>query len=1436
MKKLLSVLLTIIMLAGMLPAGAVELPETGKKTPDENELLIRQDRTEESRTAQPHASRPSDLDDMPYWLSETYKETVRKRFDYFQRVDPEIFLLNDEGIRKKAALDTVTDKQMQYIEDLVGEIVAGCKTTDEKIKAVAVYLAENICYDIDYENGDSFLTNFDVYDVLKKGYTDAMGFANTLEVMLQLLDIPTSYAKSDDTEWVLAYNGKRWLQIDAAWMTNGVRVGGKNTPGESVEMDWYDFDLESRLAADDGYHCMEELALTVNIVNRTMEINGVIKSFEEHNLEVFPQYTTATEFTVPDGVTKIGNSAFDHCGQLTSITLPDSLTWIGGWAFSYCTGLDEIIFPDGLEMIEEYAFIYCDKITEVVIPDSVTYLGQKAFSYCTGLKSAVLSKEIPIINGHTFHHCTSLTDITLPDNLTQIYACAFMNCYSLTEIDIPDSVTYIGEQVFLNCTGLTEITIPDSVTMIDTEAFSSCTGLTKITLGNGLKTIGWRTFSGCIALTSITIPDSVETIEDEAFYYCESLKTVTLGKNLKTIGAFAFHNCDALTTVKFGNKLESIGEYAFEDCDALIKIELPDSVTSLGEYAFINCGALASVTLGEGLTTIPRYVFEYCHKLTSVKLGSAVTTIEEGAFYNCGIQSLRLPDTLTAIPDYAFTATDLTSIVIPKSVKTIGNYAFGACSDLETVYYTGTKTQWNAIEIDKLNDPLNNAKIIYNWQPAVVLDAPTLAASLNSSKKPALNWSAVENAEKYEVYYSTDPDGIFVKLWTGSGTKVTHNSAEEGVTYYYKVRALAGEEYSDFSAVKSVTCPVVLEVPTLTASNNAATGKVTLSWTQIDGAEKYEVYRSTSGKSGTFTKLWTGSGTKLTHSSAEVGKTYYYKVRVVAGDTKGEFSEVKSRTCDCARPTLTASNNAETGKIVLSWNKVDGAEKYEVWYSASKSGTYKKLWTGSSTKLTHNSAKEGVKYYYKVRAVSSVSTATGAYSAIVSRTVVQPLEAPVLTVSNNASTGKVTLSWNKVDGAEKYEIWYSTSKSGTYTRLWSGTGAFLTHNSAKVGVTYYYKVRAVNSSTESLYSTLKSRTCDCAKPTFSMSNDADTGKVFLSWSAVDGAVQYAVYCSTSKDGTYTKLATITDTSYLHTAGKAGETYYYKLQALGTVSTANSAYSTIKYRACDLPRPVLTVELNSDVKPVLRWNKVEGAVKYTVYRATSENGTYTKLWTGTGTKLTHNSAVSGETYYYKVVAVCSVSAGNSAYSEVQSVLCAEPLAAPALRVTINSLGYPVLQWGNVEGAEKYEIYRATSEKGPFELYKTTTGTAINDKETEFGAKYYYKVRAIAGQRSGYFSEILSGSRRLDAPSVTIELSSSGKPVLTWKTVTGADSYEIVRSTKSSSGYTTVWTGTALTWTDADAESGTEYFYKVKAIQSANTEANSKYSAVRSVTVE
>ena len=259
---------------------------------------------------------------------------------------------------------------------------------------------------------------------------------------------------------------------------------------------------------------------------------------------------------------------------------------------------------------------------------------------------------------------------------------------------------------------------------------------------------------------------------------------------------------------------------------------------------------------------------------------------------------------------------------------------------------------------------------------------------------------------------------------------------------------------------------------------------------------------------------------------------------------------------------------------------------------------------------------------------------------------------PEVTASNDPKTGKVKLTWDAVEGAVKYQVYRATSKNGDYKLMYTTSKTSYTNTKATPGKYYYYYVVAVSESgVESRPSDVVGRTCDLAQPKVTASNVAATGKVKLTWDAVEGAVEYKVYRATAKDGKYSLMYTTTGTSYTNSKAEAGKTYYYKVMAVAAKTAANSVASEIVSRTCDLAQPKVTGKVTLAGNPKLSWSKVDGAVSYKVYRATSENGTYKLMKTTAGTSYTNTSVTAGKTYYYKVVAVANNTAANSAASEI-----------------------------------------------------------------------------------------------------------------------------------------------------------------------------------------
>lgn len=131
-----------------------------------------------------------------------------------------------------------------------------------------------------------------------------------------------------------------------------------------------------------------------------------------HGFDGWHDAESLKEVTLPEGLTYLGDYAFDSAAELKSITLPSTLTTIGGAAFYECTRLTDITIPSDIKTIDSMAFFGCTGLTSVTIPDKVETLGQDVFGCCTQLTSIHIPKSVKSMGAGMFEGCTALTCIT----------------------------------------------------------------------------------------------------------------------------------------------------------------------------------------------------------------------------------------------------------------------------------------------------------------------------------------------------------------------------------------------------------------------------------------------------------------------------------------------------------------------------------------------------------------------------------------------------------------------------------------------------------------------------------------------------------------------------------------------------------------------------------------------------------------------------------------------------------------------------------------------------------------------------------------------------------------------------------------------------------------------------------------------------------------
>lgn len=271
--------------------------------------------------------------------------------------------------------------------------------------------------------------------------------------------------------------------------------------------------------------------------------------------------------------------------------------------------------------------------------------------------------------------------------------------------------------------------------------------------------------------------------------------------------------------------------------------------------------------------------------------------------------------------------------------------------------------------------------------------------------------------------------------------------------------------------------PSPLTAPKLSASS-AGRKKIRLSWSKTASAQGYQIYRSTS-PNGTYTLIKTlhnGNKTTLIDSGLQFKKNYYYKMRSLGTiDNKrsySRYSAVVAASPHLSKVTGFTASARSYRSILLKWNKVAGAQGYQIFRSSSKHGKYqalKTLTSGATTSYTDTAGlTAGKTYYYKIRPYTKIAGTRvyrKAFSPIKNAKAVpkRPSALKVTKQLKKNSTVNAKIKWAIDPDVTGYKISRAVSSNHNFKEIKrlsrNSTSTFIDSN-LKQHKTYYYKVRA----------------------------------------------------------------------------------------------------------------------------------------------------------------------------------------------------------------------------------------------------------------------------------------------------------------------------------------------------------------------------------------
>ena len=603
------------------------------------------------------------------------------------------------------------------------------------------------------------------------------------------------------------------------------------------------------------------------------EFNGKFATADKRAIianSVFCAYAIrceSTEYSVPTGVTKIGDSAFIYGSWLEKVVIPQGVTEIGEYAFCACNNLQSISIPNSVTTIGFQAFFYCNNnLKSITIPESVTTMGDSVFLDCSVLESVYCKATTPPVATYTYSSpswaafannaenrkiyvpAASVAAYKAADGWKE-YADAIVG-YDFEGDNIEDSTEIPNNQIWYTSTdgnivtpyyadafgavilsntyenGKGIILLNGVVTAIKDFAFLNCKNLANITLPNSLTEIGERSFGACQNLTNIIIPDSVTSIDTEAFNFCTSLTSITIPNSVTVIGDRAFWSCSGLTSVTIPNSVTKIGNNPFANCENLAEFKgkfAADNGRCLiidGVLKSFAPAGLSSYTIPNNVTEIGNSAFRDCSNLTSITIPDSVTVIGGYAFWSCsGLTSITIPNGVTTIQEGTFTGCkSLKNITIPENITTIGIGVFLDCSTLESVYCKATTPPVATYSSSSWGAFANNAENRKIYVPAASVAAYKAAVGWKEYADAIVGYDFEEdNVEdsteipNNQIWY-TSTDGNIVTSYhpEAFGAIILSNTYENGrgvITFDRDLTKLGNAVLSSLTKLTSVILP-----------------------------------------------------------------------------------------------------------------------------------------------------------------------------------------------------------------------------------------------------------------------------------------------------------------------------------------------------------------------------------------------------------------------------------------------------------------------------------------------------------------------------------------------------------------------------------------------------------------------------------------------------
>lgn len=586
---------------------------------------------------------------------------------------------------------------------------------------------------------------------------------------------------------------------------------------------------------------------------------------------------------------------------------------------------------------------------------------------------------------------------------------------------------------------------------------------------------------------------------------------------------------------------------------------------------------------GQAVIGIGNDAFSTDASLTEVVIPAGVVYIGENAFSNCP---------------------NLVSIRFRGDSPVVGEGAFGNCSPDFKIYYdplkNGFGSQWNGLPAEAYPTiiPVTGVTLGQSTAFLKIGEVITLSASINplEASDKNINWTSSN-----PWVASVDADGSVNALSIGS-TVIT-----------------ATTEDGSFTAACNATIyqPPAVPVDELAVARDYDEVRVT--WDAVADAEAYEVYRSNTADTG-FVKIATVQTNEFFNTGLKTGTDYYYMVRTL--NTVNNTTVYSDFT-----PVITVRSLTKSIGSTLFLYMSDLSNRNSVLARAIQLH-YGDPHNTCALTVSESLRRIGMNIPFQTVRTNQVESHLKArgYKRVMDLKQLQPGDICFTTdVYGNLLGGHSTHTFTFMGWANKEKTLMNIVDNQTYTYGSVLHTRTIFRSSITDATAFFYHTDAPD-----VGSILKLTSGITVNP-------IDYNKVKISWNAVNGAYGYYIYRATAKNGIYIKVAATNNTAYTDYALTTGKTYYYKVRAYSLAENIQifGNYTDVSAVTPALPNPADLSGTTASGRAKLTWKGVSSASGYRVYRATSRNGTYTRLISTRYTSITNSGLVSGRYYYYKV---------------------------------------------------------------------------------------------------------------------------------------------------------------------------------------------------------